>query len=152
MAEGYEGATVRLSRYRIIVIIAILLVNKVEKSSATEPIISYLECKGTTSYYRNGVFSEFYSGVQVYYRIGLRTSDAVVEFRTNSSMYYPATRYDMKIFASSYELSAPWNNSNMSENIKIDRLSGNFIATTIEKDVRDQTFGACYKIDETPKF
>jgi hypothetical protein len=142
----------RLSRYRIIVVIAILLVNKVEESSATEPIISYLECKGLTSHYRNGVFSEFYSGVQVYYRIKLRTSDAVVEFRTNNSMYNPATRYDMKIFASSYELSAPWNISNMNENIKIDRLNGNFIATTIEEDIRNQTFGTCYKIDETPKF
>ena len=144
----------RLSRYRIIIvnIAALLLINKLEESAATEPIISYLECKGLTLHYRNGVFSEFYSGLQVYYRIKLRTSDAVVEFRTNNGMYNPATRYDMKIFASSYELSAPWNNSTMNENIKIDRLNGNFIATTIDEDIRNQTFGACYKIDETPKF
>jgi hypothetical protein len=154
-AEGVRDMRyiVRLSRYSIsFVTLAFLsVVNQVEASDP-EPITLPLECKGLMNEYRRGTV-RWATDTTVYYRIKLHASYAAVEFRTEGRTYSLADKYDMKSSESFYELAGWWNNSKFSENIKIDRLNGNFSSITINEETEEvRGFGACYKIDDTPKF
>jgi hypothetical protein len=141
---------VRLSRYSIsIVTLAFLSVANQVEASEPEPITLVLECKALMNEYRLGIV-RWGTDTTVYYRIKLHSSYAVVEFRTEGGMYHLAEKYDMKSYGSSYELASAFNNTS---NIKIDRLNGNFSSRTIIEEAEElRGFGACYKIDDTPKF
>jgi hypothetical protein len=118
----------RLSRNSIRIVTLSFLsafVSQLEISQAAEQITLVLECKGSMTEYRHGVF-RWSSDAPVYYRIRLRSSDAAVEFRLDGEMFALANRFDMKSYKSSYELAAPYNTAKMSQNIEIDRLNGNF--------------------------
>ena len=94
------------------------------------PVTVVLECKGSVTEYKNGIL--FWSDDNpMYYRIKLRLSDAVVQFKTGDENYDLPERYDLKTFNSSYELALPYNTASVRQNIEIDRLKGDFTAWVI---------------------
>ena len=88
----------------------------------------------------------------MYYRIKLRLSDAVVQFKTGDENYDLPERYDLKTFNSSYELALPYNTASVRQNIEIDRLNGDFTAWVIVNEIAYKYFGSCQKIDNAHKF
>ena len=115
------------------------------------PVTVVLECKGLVTEYKNGIL--FWSdGDPMYYRIELRLSDAVVQFKIGDENYDRAEAYDLTTSSSSYELTLPSNTATMRQSIEIDRLNGDFTAWVIVNEIAYKYFGSCHKIDDTPKF
>lgn len=129
----------------------LFLFTTVESRATEEASTLLLECKGSVTDYKNGVL-QWSGGGPIYYRIKLHSSYAVVQFRMDNDNYRFADRFDLKPYDSSYELALPSNTSRLSQNIEIDRLSGNFTARIIDNDIEDKYSGYCYKIDGASKF
>ena len=115
------------------------------------PVTSVLECKGSVTEYKNGILF-WSSGDPMYYRIGLRLSDALVQFKIGDENYDRPDRFDLKTSNASYELAMPSNTATMRQNIEIDRLNGDFTAWVIVNEISYKYFGSCHKIDDTQKF
>ena len=72
------------------------------------PVTVVLECKGSVTKYKNGILFRS-DGGPTYYRIELRLSDAVVQFKIGDENYDLPERYDLKTSNSSYRLALPSN-------------------------------------------
>lgn len=113
-----------------------------------------LECHASENQYKNGIRS-WPDDTQVYYRVELGQSGAVVSYKGSDGNYSSATRYDLRTYPTSYELTGWWNKDFVGTYIDIDRLNGNFSIRVINDDDSDyimKGFGSCFKIDDTPKF
>lgn len=115
------------------------------------PVTVVLECKGSVTKYKNGILFRS-DGGPMYYRIELRLSDAVVQFKIGDENYDLPERYDLKTSNSSYRLALPSNTTTMRQTIQIDRLNGDFTAWVVVNDIGYKYFGSCQKIDNAHKF